>query len=247
MLSNPSISVGDEVAFPKFTDGRSIPSNPIYLDGKLKVVEDGSLGANHDGFLGGRWFGDKIWGIDYGDQELVLHHELSSQMTSSMNTVPLGFQTTAGGNRTMHFPRMTISVLDRDIDMLFDTGAMATLTADSAPKFAKPIRQSIGTSFMCAEVFDSWRKEHPEWPYIENADAVGGSEMPMLQVPSITIAGLESGSVWFARRPDAAFKEYMSSWMDQPICGAVGGSVLRYFRLIIDYPKSELWVELVDD
>ena len=46
------------------------------------------------------------------------------------------------------------------------------------------------------------------------------------------------GPVWFVQRPDASFREYMAQMMDMPIDGAIGGSALKYFRMVIDYPNA---------
>ncbi|HEY9066315.1 MAG TPA: hypothetical protein VIO33_15120, partial [Burkholderiaceae bacterium] len=62
--------------------------------------------------------------------------------------------------------------------------------------------------------------------------------VPMIEVPRITVGGQTVGPVWFTQRSDANFREWMSQWMDKPIDGALGGSALKYFRVIVDYPGS---------
>lgn len=52
------------------------------------------------------------------------------------------------------------------------------------------------------------------------------------------MAGLTSGPVWFTTRPDSKFYVYMSQGMDKQIEGALGGSVFKYFSIIIEYPNS---------
>jgi hypothetical protein len=64
----------------------------------------------------------------------------------------------------------------------------------------------------------------------------------MIEVPRVTVAGFTVGPVWFARRPDSNFAEWMSSMTDKPIVGAFGGSGLQYFRLVLDYPRSTAWI-----
>jgi hypothetical protein len=49
--------------------------------------------------------------------------------------------------------------------------------------------------------------------------------------------------VWFTIRPDRAFTQFMSQWMDQPVVGALGGSALQYFRVIADYPNARATFE----
>ena len=47
--------------------------------------------------------------------------------------------------------------------------------------------------------------------------------------------------VWFTRRPDANFYEYLSRWMDQRVDGALGGSVFQYFAMVVDYPRARAY------
>jgi hypothetical protein len=78
---------------------------------------------------------------------------------------------------------------------------------------------------------------------MENAEDNRGAA-PIIEVPAITIAGFTVGPVWFTRRPDAAFHEYMSQWMDRRVEGALGGSALRWFRIVVDYPGARAAFEL---
>jgi hypothetical protein len=65
----------------------------------------------------------------------------------------------------------------------------------------------------------------------------------MIEVPHVTVAGFTVGPVWFAQKPDANFSGIMSPMMDKPVQGAFGGSGLRYFRIVLDYPKAMAWFE----
>lgn len=60
----------------------------------------------------------------------------------------------------------------------------------------------------------------------------------MIEVPSVKIAGLDSGPTWFTRRPDSAFHQFMSSMMDRRVEGALGGSLLQYFVVTVDYAQA---------
>jgi hypothetical protein len=97
-------------------------------------------------------------------------------------------------------------------------------------------RGERATSFITTEVFERWRKRHPEWRVVANADAVPG--MAAIEVPLISVAGFEVGPVWFTQRPDRSFHAYMAQWMDKPTDGALGGSALQYFRVTADYPNG---------
>ncbi len=232
----------ETVDFPEFVDSASIPANPVFRNGQLQVVDEDMLGRDYDGFLGGRWFANRVWEFDYSNERLTLYDELPDDLTERMTRLPLGFQVDDNGIRTMHFPSMPISIDGEEVHVLFDTGARATLTENSAGYFRRRIGESIGASFMCEDVFDRWRAEHPEWPYIESADSVRGSAFPMIQVPQVSIAGIASGPVWFVKRADPSFKEYMTQFMDREICGAIGGSGLQYYQFVIDYPAANLWL-----
>lgn len=62
--------------------------------------------------------------------------------------------------------------------------------------------------------------------------------MSMIEVPTVSVAGHSIGPVWFTRRADKNFHEFMSQWMDRKVDGAIGGNALRYFRITIDYPNA---------
>lgn len=130
------------------------------------------------------------------------------------------------------------------LDFLFDTGATGQLT-DAALNIVDDENEAIrGASFITQTMYDKWRARHPEWRIIEKADRYGVDQPKrfgngaMIQVPYVEIAGIKSGPVWFTTRPDSNFHDYMSQWMDKRVEGALGGSALKYFSIIIDYPNS---------
>ena len=60
----------------------------------------------------------------------------------------------------------------------------------------------------------------------------------MIEVPVVEIGDLPVGPVWFTHRPDRAFHDYMSSMMDAPVEGALGGNALGELVMTIDYPGA---------
>lgn len=227
------------VDFPRFDEGHSIPSPPPYfMGGRLMLAPSDQFDG--DGFLGGRWFADGVWSFDYRAGTL---RRLATAADVRGAAVPLGFQTDADGRRTMHFPSMTIVVDGEELDVLLDTGATATLTATSGPVFGLLPDTDVGTSFIEHAVFERWTLAHPEWRVLEHADRKGEQLRRMIEVPRITVAGHDVGPVWFAEQPDGAFQRYMAGMMDRPTWGALGGSGLRYFRVVIDYPGAQAWFE----
>ncbi len=65
----------------------------------------------------------------------------------------------------------------------------------------------------------------------------------MIEVPCLGIAGYTVGPVWFTQRRTRAF-EGLSTRMDRPIEGALGGSAFRYFRIAVDYLAATATFEL---
>jgi predicted aspartyl protease len=224
------------IAFPAFDAGQAIPAAPAYfMRGMLALGGKNELG-DMDGFLGARWFADGVWEFDYRQRSLNRLYAFEGT-ADDPHRLSLGFQVDAQGQRTMHFPRMRARIDGEELDFLLDTGATATLTERSAAVFKLKAGTRIGTSFIEHAVFERWVQRHPQWRVLERADQKKDARR-MIEVPKIDIAGHSVGPVWFAEQPAGAFQQYMSSMMDQPVWGALGGSALRHFRLIIDYPNA---------
>jgi len=219
--------------FPAFRDGAWIPRPNIH--GDMVVVHEDCEMADVDGFLGQPWFADRVWAFDYPDQRLVLHERAPAGLPPA-HTIPLGFPEDDEGERVRSFASMVFEVEGESFPMLLDTGATLRLTPEALTELAES-EGTIAASYIVASVFERWREAHPEWRVIENADANVNRE-PMIEVPEVDIAGHIVGPVWFTRRPDPNFHEWMSSMMDRRIDGALGGSAFRYFTMVIDYPAA---------
>ena len=61
----------------------------------------------------------------------------------------------------------------------------------------------------------------------------------IIEVPKVKIGSYEVGPVLFSQRPDENWSQGMIATMDKVVQGAIGGSVLKYFKVTIDY-NSEL-------
>jgi hypothetical protein len=122
------------------------------------------------------------------------------------------------------------------VDLLLDTGAMTKLTAKALAAVGgeSAVR---ATSFITETTFEAWKQKHPDWRVVEEADTFGDGA-PMIEVPAVTVAGQVVGPVWFTRRADKDFHEFMSQWMDKKVDGALGGNALRFFRVHVDYPRG---------
>lgn len=227
--------------FPDFDDGQGLPAAPAhFMQGRLAVVDPQQFPVPGDGFLGGRWFADGIWSFDYPAGRLE-RLEQAVVPAGAGEPVPLGFQVNAAGQRTMHFPSMDIRVDGETLPVLLDTGATATLSETSAPVFKLPAGTSVGISFIEREVFERWVAKHPDWRVLAGGDRLGPNAFRLIEVPVVEIAGHAVGPVWFAERPPGAFRKYMASMMDRPTWGAIGGSGLKYFHMVVDYPAAKAW------
>lgn len=238
------IENGEEVqyvTFPKFRDEAMIPtgekSNALFLYSD-PLFEPGQ------GLLGQSWFADRVWFLDYQNREMGYNNKGISYDTTGFQSAPIGFKHDDDGVRQISFPRIQAKIDGEVMDFLFDTGATVHLTDSALETLDKGDASLQGTSFITQYTFEKWRGQHPDWPVIEQADRLG-IEHPdrlgngaMIQVPSIEVAGLKSGPVWFTLRPNSNFRDRMSQMMDRRIEGALGGSAFKYFTIIIDYPNS---------
>ncbi len=189
-----------------------------------------------DGFLGNEFFAHHIWVFDYPAHVLGVLPAGTAPMPLGGSTIPFTFKADAGKGDEPWFPRIRVEIDGDSLDLLFDTGATTELTDSAAAKIGDGRPRSRAASFITRTVAERWQTRHPDWRVVKQAEV--GTSADMIEVPHVTVAGLTSGPVWFTIRPDPNFTTYMSKWMDQPIVGAFGGSGLRYFRVIADYPNQ---------
>lgn len=196
-----------------------------------------------DGRLGQSWFADRVWTFDYGAEQLLLHESTEALSFAPTHTVDLAFQTDASGQRTSHHPRIEATIADSTHSFLFDTGATTILTDSAQSVLGGSKRRAV--SYVTASLFEHWHQEHPEWRVVDRASAYPGHP-PLIRVPEVTIAGHSVGPVWFERRPDRVFRQMMAQSMDQPVDGALGGSLFRHFRITVDYPGARAHFQRLD-
>jgi hypothetical protein len=231
------------VAMPQFLQAGSIPIGGLnnYMKGKLFAVPAARLDPyanDYDAFLGGRWHAEKIIQFDYINQAISHLRSLPKNL-SQYDVINLGFQKSHDENYTTAFPSIEMVVSGHSHKMLFDTGAMAI----PKPEYKKILNSEhlrIATSFIVASVFDDWKKNHPEWIVLERACQI--SDQDMILVPNLKIAEQSVGPVWFTRRADNNFHEFMSSMMDTKVDGALGGSAFKYLDIIVDYPSERAYI-----
>jgi len=202
------------------------------MDEELKLIMD--VQSEMDVFLGQTFFMNYSWTFDYPKQQIWVNTPLHDSLVGHPNTQKVGFKKNENGIKINGHPSMTIEIDGDTIDVLFDTGASMILSSDGKEQFQTD-KKTLGGSFIAASIYKKWRKDHPDWKYYPNADLVGD----IIEVPSVKIGEFEVGPVLFAVRRDEAWSEGMIASMDKVVKGAIGGSVLKYFKVTIDY-NSEL-------
>lgn len=138
---------------------------------------------------------------------------------------PRGTRIASPISEQMGFPRIEVRAGDQTLALLLDTGASFTMISEQ--QMAK------------------WR-----WPKITgafgNANMGTGpyeAEATMLRMPQLRVGEATLRDVPVVSRRAGTFEKYMSSLMTGPIVGALGGNVLRAFRIEIDYPNGATYVE----
>lgn len=235
--------VGDRARttrLPTFALAAFIPP-PLADGGKLMVLPAELAGrqlpgtSEDDGMLGQAWFDGRIWTWDYPGQVFKLERS-TWKPGADMQRIPLGFKTDPQGQRITAFPRMQVSIDGKVYSLLLDTGAMTVLNPSALIALGEDGPAERATSMITDSVFRAWRKAHPDWRVIEDAQAGMGSAM--IEVPEVIIAGYKVGPVWFTQREDRNFHDFMSSFMDARVDGALGGNAFRHFVMTVDYPGA---------
>lgn len=225
-----------------FRSGHSLPDTSATPCGSAALV---SLTIGHsthgaDGVLGAGYLPDHVWTFDY-PQRQIWEEARGWRPTADMHRADLGFPRNMAGKPVSGFPRITIHVDGKALDMLLDTGATAQPTTAGEQASHIPIKNGIGvTSYITASLLERWHHQHPCWRIVDYGDSLLGHAR-LIEVPQIEIAGLKTGPVWFTERPDANFHDGMSRYMDRRVEGSLGANVYGYWVMTLDYPRATVW------
>jgi hypothetical protein len=138
--------------------------------------------------------------------------------------VPAAFDADTG------FFRIELKVAGKSYGFLLDTGASFTMASQT--------------------LIESWEAAHPRWPRLTGA--VGPANMigtPMeanallVRLPSAEWGPFSLRDVGVVSRPPGTFEEKMSRLTPAPVMGSLAGNVLRAFRLSVDYPAGNVYLE----
>jgi hypothetical protein len=231
------------VPFPPFIDSMHLPRpkagspGPGYLAVTTMVDRFGAMyPVPLTGFLGGGWWADRVWRIDYPAEQLWLFPRSVLPKAGGgalgPHEVRLTFRT-KHGRRPTNFARFRAEVGGDTLDLLFDTGA-TTQFSDSAMAIVHDGRPAArGGSFISSEIFDRWHQQHPEWRVIPRGEM--RTHAAMIEVPSMRLGGYAIGPVWWEERGSADFHRLMDPLMDKPIQGSLGGAAFRHLAITVDY------------
>jgi hypothetical protein len=235
---------GTVVSLASFVDPGSLPA-PVAgypHDGTLVVTHALTSMAPHysvpiTGFLGGGWWADRVWQIDYPRHELWLYqHSVLKAGSANAHVIPLAFRTNASGVRPTNFARIRALIDGDSLDLLFDTGATTLITDSARTVLGDRGPKARAGSFISATIFDRWHARHPEWRVVERGEA--GTHAALIEVPTMQLAGYSVGPVIWEKRGDTNFHKLMDPLMDRPIQGSLGGAAFQFFSITVDYPSS---------
>lgn len=124
------------------------------------------------------------------------------------------------------FPRTVLGIDGTEYGFLLDTGASFTMVSEV--------------------LLTEWGEAHPEWSRHEGAvgDAItlGGQTIETMIIPRATWGPLGLTDVGVVSQREGTFEQWMSSMMAAPIGGALGGNVLKQFRVELDYSNESLYL-----
>jgi hypothetical protein len=129
------------------------------------------------------------------------------------------------------FARIELAIGGRKFGFLLDTGASYTMISKAT--------------------LDEWSgASSTPWP--RHVGAVGAANMGggkmeaealMMRVPEMRLGEFVIGGAGAVSRPVGVYEKSMSGMMTAPIVGALGGNVLRHFRVEIDYAAGVTYFE----
>ena len=150
-------------------------------------------------------------------------------MAAPGSVKPLGEPVPAPIGRT-GFPRIELTIAGETNGFLLDTGATYTMIS--------------------LAVLERWAKAQPAWPRVTGAigmaNMMGGkmeTTATMLRLEEAVWGRARVEQVAAVSRPVGTFEKYMSGMMTSPVVGAIGGNILKQFRVEIDYANGVVYLQ----
>lgn len=179
-------------------------------------------GSTPEGFLPGHVLAKHHVIFDYPARRFTL--------AKPGSRVPRGERVSSPVEAQSGFPRIELDVAGRKAGFLLDSGASFTMISITE--------------------LEHWRVADARLASLSGAvgeaNMVGGpmeTNAMLLQLPALRWGPFALDGVLAVSRPPGTFEGWMSGMMTEPIIGAIGGNVLRNFRVEIDYAAGATYLE----
>ncbi len=191
------------------------------LNKKIKLIyrEEGekelnNLPNNVIVFFGNDYWKNKIYLFDYKQKQFRFINKIPKNLTPYQML-----------NKKLNYALVEIEFEGKNEVFLFDTGATTTQN-----------KKNCGISFLDGSIFDKLRDKYK---VIEQYDNDGS---PCIIIPKIIIFNTVVKNAKFLRREKNAFLNFMSNQTEIKHIGAIGGNVLKNFKIICDYKNKIIYV-----
>jgi len=199
----------------------TLAGHALDLDGPTFVIREGGKQGSGN-MISGRLLSRNRVILDFPQRRFAL---------DATGAAPRGVRLPTPIHHQTKFARIEIGVEGQTHGMLLDTGA--------------------GCTMISPRLLERWREEHPEWDYVRGAQGTarkGRRDLDegavMVYVPRISVGPFQIEDVWMVARPvGGRFEEFSARMMAGPAVGALGGNVLKLFRVEIDYATGATYLE----
>ena len=165
-----------------------------------------------------------FFGNDYWTNEIYLFDYIQEKF-NFINKIPKNLTPYKMLNKKLNYALFQLKFEGKNEVFLFDTGAINTRN-----------KKNYGISFLDGNVFD---KLQDKYKVIKKYDDDGS---PCIIIPEIIIFNTSVKNVKFLRREKNAFYDFMSNQTGIKHIGAIGGNVLKNFKIICDYKEKVIYV-----
>jgi len=165
-----------------------------------------------------------FFGNDYWENKIYLFDYIQEKF-NFINKIPKNLTPYKMFNKNLFYSLFELKFEGKDEVFLFDTGA--ALTRNNKP---------YGISFLDGNIFD---KLQNKYKVIKKYDDDGS---PCIIIPEIIIFNTSVKNVKFLRREKNAFYNFMTNQTGIKHIGAIGGNVLKNFKIICDYKEKVIYV-----
>jgi hypothetical protein len=165
-----------------------------------------------------------FYGNDYWFNSIYLF-DYVQQKFNFINKIPKNLTPYKMLNKKLNYALFKLKFEGKDEVFLFDTGATTTRN-----------KKDYGISFLDGNVFD---KLQDKYKVIKKYDDDGSS---CIIISEINIFNTIVKNVKFLRREKNAFYDFMSNQTGIKHIGAIGGNILKNFKIICDYKDKVIYV-----